>query len=381
MDKIENDNNVYVLGAGFSRPRGFPLISNFMFALRDAHEWLHERSRLKEAASIRKVLEFRRDSMPAAYRVKIDLENIEELFSLASASNDSMSDDIRLAIAATLDYCASTHKAPTTAFRVREEHGGLIEKWQAHLEELASRDGDISARVPSYLFFVSALLGGLNTSSTGRNSFITLNYDLCLEEGLSSLGREFDYCLESNAEDAREEDSASESPDNRVPLLKLHGSVNWASKAAGASSLTSFASYEALRETRLIPELVPPTWRKSVSPQLAGVWAQARVEISRATRIVIIGFSVPSTDLHFKYLLAAGLRQNVSLREIVFVNPDRAYVEGRASELFGDLKMRPIVRVVPVGVESFVNCGTIDSCVWSIGRAMHPSFQSIYHQC
>ena len=31
---------------------------------------------------------------------------------------------------------------------------------------------------------------------------------------------------------------------------------------------------------------------------------------------------MPPTDLHFKYLLAAGLRNNISLREIAFVNPD-----------------------------------------------------------
>jgi hypothetical protein len=40
-----------------------------------------------------------------------------------------------------------------------------------------------------------------------------------------------------------------------------------------------------------------------------------------ATRVVIIGFSMPRTDMHFKYLLAAGLKENISLRKIVVIDP------------------------------------------------------------
>ena len=34
----------------------------------------------------------------------------------------------------------------------------------------------------------------------------------------------------------------------------------------------------------------------------------------------MIGYSIPPTDQHFKYLLAAGLQGNISLRDVVFVN-------------------------------------------------------------
>jgi hypothetical protein len=40
-----------------------------------------------------------------------------------------------------------------------------------------------------------------------------------------------------------------------------------------------------------------------------------------ATRIIIVGYSMPSIDQHFKYLLTAGLQDNISLRKIFIVNP------------------------------------------------------------
>lgn len=43
--------------------------------------------------------------------------------------------------------------------------------------------------------------------------------------------------------------------------------------------------------------------------------------LSTATRIVILGFSARESDAYFKFLLAAGLRDNISLRRIDFVNP------------------------------------------------------------
>src|SRR5713226_1534551 len=104
MNPIENDHNVYILGAGVSAISGMPVIADFMFALRDAQAWLSEQKRAREAQAIERVLEFRLSATPAAYRVQLDLENIEELFSFASIADERLSDDIRLAIAATLDF-------------------------------------------------------------------------------------------------------------------------------------------------------------------------------------------------------------------------------------------------------------------------------------
>jgi hypothetical protein len=51
------------------------------------------------------------------------------------------------------------------------------------------------------------------------------------------------------------------------------------------------------------------------------VWSQAIEKLKTATRIIVIGYSLPPTDAHFRFLLAAGLQENISLNKIVFVNP------------------------------------------------------------
>jgi hypothetical protein len=78
---LKNDHNAYILGAGFSRDAGLPLISDFLVQMRDSHDWLIANNRHDEANAVAEVLKFRMDATSAAYWVTLDLENIEELFS------------------------------------------------------------------------------------------------------------------------------------------------------------------------------------------------------------------------------------------------------------------------------------------------------------
>jgi hypothetical protein len=81
---LANDHNVYILGAGFSAEGGLPVVSGFLQRMRDSHPWLVSKGRTKEAEAVQRLLEFRLEATSASYWTKIDLENIEELFSLAS---------------------------------------------------------------------------------------------------------------------------------------------------------------------------------------------------------------------------------------------------------------------------------------------------------
>jgi hypothetical protein len=88
--KAYNDRNVYILGAGFSAEAGLPVIRDFMNRMRDAAAWLEEQGdRKEEVTAIEGVLDFRLRAASASYRVPLDVENIEELFSLASASGST----------------------------------------------------------------------------------------------------------------------------------------------------------------------------------------------------------------------------------------------------------------------------------------------------
>jgi hypothetical protein len=80
---LQNDHNVYILGAGFAAEAGFPVIRDFMNRMRDAAAWLEQvGSRDREIIAIKNVLSFRLRAAAAAHRIPLNIENIEELFSL-----------------------------------------------------------------------------------------------------------------------------------------------------------------------------------------------------------------------------------------------------------------------------------------------------------
>lgn len=374
--KIENDKNVYILGAGFSAIRGMPCIPNFMLRLRDAHPWLVNQKREREAAAVERVIEYRLQSAAAAYRIPIDLENIEELFSLADAGKDVLSRDIRVAIAATLDFATETQLEPTTAFTWTEEAQppALPANWKRRNQK------PLQCTAPTYEFFIQSLLGGWH-GSHAKAAFITFNYDCLVERALMGLNVPFRYGfgVDGNGADGTASGTAK-SRDSSVWVLKLHGSVNWMRPKVGSRILKVASSYTEVRSAEGVPELVPPTWRKLFARELVEIWKIALEELKSATRIVILGFSMPETDLHFKYLLAAGLRENVSLREIVFVDKNPGPLEARARKLFGpDMERQPGVRVIGTGIGQFIGAGQINDGVFSIGRGIPIAVQGVQH--
>src|SRR5262245_36916206 len=107
--QLENDHNVYVIGAGFSAGAGLPVVRDCFSRMGDWIARLSRQRREQELASIKEVLEFRLRGASAAYRTSLDLENVEELFSLVSAMGPfSLTAHMQRAIAATIDYCTCT---------------------------------------------------------------------------------------------------------------------------------------------------------------------------------------------------------------------------------------------------------------------------------
>ena len=368
MKPISNDHNVYIVGAGFSSSRGLPLISNFMFEMRDAWQWLTAQGRHTEAKAAEDVLKFRLASTPASYRVRVDLENIEELFSLASASGADFSASIQLAIAATLDYCKNKNAAPSSSFGYEARGAFWPPGWRLQEANQVVLGSLPLYSAPFYEFVLYALMGGFSAGpQLKRNTFITFNYDTLIEEALGAIGKPMSYGFRPRS--SITDSSASWlglGGSAGVEILKLHGSVNWGYPGRRGGKLTVFGSYEDLQRSGITPHLIPPTWNKSFE-SLSDVWLGALRAIGDATRLVVIGFSMPPTDLHFKYLVAAGLRDNISLREIVFVTVDESVLRPRVSELFGDPDKRPVVRIVNRSLSTCLN-PNIDDFLSAIGR-------------
>lgn len=310
-----------------------PLIRDFLVRMRDSQEWLESLKRSSEVNAVKEVLRFRLAASAAAYWTQLDLENIEELFSLASASSPSLTTKIQQAIAATLDH-AQCH-ARTEKKRLEIKNPSLVDPINPTTPNVQWLEFSAEQKlylIDPYAHHVGKLLGMfLNGKVQGDNTFITFNYDTVLERALERLGQDYGYALPGDVKFA---DSCKCKPRAPLNILKLHGSVNWARSRPGGP-LEVFNAYADVRDAGLVPELVPPTWKKVFEDQLAHVWGQAVAALRSATRVIVIGFSIPPTDTHFKYLLAAGLQENISLREITFFNVPKAIdpLRDRASNL------------------------------------------------
>jgi hypothetical protein len=297
------DHNVYILGAGFSSDGGMPLVSNFLERMAEAVSWLLEHERDDEAKAVGAVFAFRLRAAGAAYRCKFNVENIEELFSLASASaSSSLSQHITTAIAATLEFCRNTYP---------------INRCNVHISSQSSLVR-AESNMPLYQCYADAICGKWSDDPTSsKNTVITFNYDTLLEEGLHASGIPFHY---GEGLDYQPSSPCAYSPSN-MSVYKLHGSVNWGTQPASSEEIKVYASYDEVLGNGERVVLLPPTWRKTFGGGLSTVWAGAVKALTTATRIIVLGFSMPPTDAHFKYLLMAGLQPNISLRRLFYINP------------------------------------------------------------
>jgi hypothetical protein len=325
MPQIHRDHNLYILGAGFSYDGGLPLITGFLERMGDSIAWLHDNQRTSEAEAIEQVFDFRLKAAGTAYRSNIDVENIEELFSLASASEgESHTDYVTKAIAATLDFAQRT-SPPSEAYLNAKVVRDLPQRWRMLNQEEGANSGGYTHACPLYHLYSGVLSGYFcDQSPNMRNTIITFNYDTLVEDALSDLGVPFHYGLSSTSANLETEAKcvlSDQASANTIPILKLHGSINWSVPNSHNERVDVHGSYGDLRARNGRVLLLPPTWRKAFGGHLMGIWETALRSISEATRIIIIGFSMPPTDTHFKYLIASGLRDNISLRKLIFVNP------------------------------------------------------------
>jgi hypothetical protein len=102
-----------------------------------------------------------------------------------------------------------------------------------------------------------------------------------------------------------------------IRLLKLHGSLNWRAKE-GTSLLVQQSPYERASAKGVV---VPPLGRKPVSEApFRRVWAEARVRLRSARRLIVIGYSLPPADYLIRALFRADLNPD-RLTELLVVDP------------------------------------------------------------
>lgn len=320
-----SNSNVYILGAGFGTDAGLPTIANFLNQMRDSTDWLSQEGRERELKAVDAVLGFRQIATAAGYRININLDNIEDLFSLAATlPEQAFSQHVQAAIGATLNYAQKRSQPRKVRMRVSPNRGWPIPSlWRKEARCGPSPGVSDSEDVECSIYdYYAAVISGRasNTENPNRNVVITFNYDLLLEEALDRLGIPYSYGLGS--ESVKYDTTARSAPTavrGAVLVIKLHGSLNWGLGEDG--SITVFGSYDDAITACGHPYLVPPTFEKAATGATRTVWERALEALKYATRLIIAGFSFRTTDAHFKYLLAAGLMENSALQHVFVVNP------------------------------------------------------------
>lgn len=305
---------VYILGAGASAMVGMPLLKNF---IRRAQELRYGgKLRPEIAKMLDTVFHYQAEVYKSRRVTGTDLDNLETLFSV-------------------LDLAWVTSKDPELA-SVRE---GLFAMIIMTLQE--SKADSKNAQLKYYNDTIRTFSLPLNST------FITFNYDLCLEEALLEEGERdgafstrIDYCLPDKF--------LSPIRYNQIKkVIKLHGSGNWV-WCSGCNNVhiqTDYVGPTVLSMTHMehtkecqshSPKylILPPTWNKiNYTEAITQLWARCIEELSQATHIVVIGYSFPRTDVFFEQMFTVAMQKSVFLKRVYIVDPNK----GMQSEILTGL--------------------------------------------
>jgi len=299
----------------------------------------------EERKRFRRVFNFKRSVGQAREKFAIDLDDIEKLFGLVEISQ-RLGEGLREAIGETEDLgqtreavvylIAKTLRLATdwpTISRPRIWFGAkpsLLSRIK-ELRNVFQEESEGRFSVDMYDYFGAIVSGDLDDPErriNRKDTIITFNYDLVCEQALQRLGVEANYHLKPDPI------VDWELATRTVDILKLHGSANWGictkckrqiailpKKFAGDPWGFGTLTCPACEVNAYQPLMIPPSWDKSEYKDIiSGVWKKALEELREATRICIIGYSLPEVDAFFQYLLTLALSKNEALTKLIVVD-------------------------------------------------------------
>jgi hypothetical protein len=224
-----HDRNVYILGAGFSKDAGAPLVHDFLDRAREFYDDPDSALDPEEREQFERVFSFKREVAKAREKFRIDLDNIEQLFGLVEMSQrlESASPKTRDAtvypIAKTLQLALEdASKRPPVGFTL--SRGYETQDSFTPFVRRQSTSADVY-ETDIYTHFALRLAGKYDDQrklASRSDTVITINYDLIVDDALNRVGARPGYELG---------DAVFEEPNQGqpvIPVLKLHGSTNWA---------------------------------------------------------------------------------------------------------------------------------------------------------
>lgn len=189
-----------------------------------------------------------------------------------------------------------------------------------------------------------------------NSAIISLNYDPVLENKIADFGGKLKYFYgrgvvgraDSAIRDLVTDPKSCVEHEKLIPLIKLHGSLDWRFSQNGdaphrkhvdvvpdctAAGACGVGGDEASCEQCLIY----PTWQRDPlgNTVFDTLFCEARIHLRLASRIVIIGYSLPETDRYINYLFSDIMRTPEIPRIEICNRGDSDEWRRRARKLFG----------------------------------------------
>lgn len=327
------------MGAGASADSGAPLVNDFL-----DKAWVLWKTNIvpeRSRKSFNLVFGAIGELQKVHSKSKLDLNNLESVFSIFEMSS----------------YLDHNFKEPGENFGVRhasEFVKALKEVIIVTLEQsiiFPLEHGRIIS-TNAYGAFAKLVKKLLSEADPKHKiSIVSFNYDLALEVALFTEGVNYEYGLQNSRTFY---DHAL-----KVSLHKLHGSLNWATSSQvetivpwdmgsffynriwrhGTLEIGSNIVKEGFRHIdNVLNEvfLVPPTFNKTFNnDEIRSIWKKSANALSEADNLFVIGFSMPETDLFFKYLYALGTVGSDMFRRFWVFDPKE--IMGEVDKKYRDL--------------------------------------------
>jgi hypothetical protein len=178
------------------------------------------------------------------------------------------------------------------------------------------------------------------------DTLLTFNYDTVIEEAFDSadkwspvdgygpevFGRRLDW-----ARKWLRNRRASSTQESRILLIKLHGSLSWELYRTKKVRMKP-RPYVVRPGKRETISILPPGWDKEIARNpYKQLWQQARSRLESCKSLIVIGYSLPETDLLARALFAEVVRRREvggkHLKQLHIADPSATTVQ-RLLDLF-----------------------------------------------
>lgn len=197
-----------------------------------------------------------------------------------------------------------------------------------------------------------------NYAVQNKAALMTLNWDLTMDNAIAEVSSQLPGTGYPMTVDATSQTAIG----SQHELLKMHGSLNWwfcqdghlsvvpgrkvvAGAWDGGTNVCEIGQCVGRRRP-LRPLMVPPSSQKlsasSAGSPLRAIWQRASERLRSSTKISIVGYSFPATDIQFRMLVQEAVVNAPELKRLEFVSSrkfgsDRARFEDHHSGLLSSV--------------------------------------------